>query len=116
MISCDLEQYEFLIKQGQDEFRRIVIIDADTNLPIDINGYSFKSEIRVNYSDATALEEFTCVITEALNGAFVMSLTNIQTSAMIPGDYLFDVKMTDDTGIVTRIIEGKVKVSPEVTR
>ena len=49
-----------------------------------------------------------------------MSLTNTQTDALKPGRYVYDVELqfTDSSGanIIERILEGKITVTPSVTK
>jgi microcompartment protein CcmL/EutN len=38
------------------------------------------------------------------------------TAALTAGDYVYDLEITAPNGDVTRLVEGKFKVKPEVTR
>jgi hypothetical protein len=59
-------------------------------------------------------------VSNAINGVAVMSLTNTQTDALKPGRYVYDVELSfqDSSGttIIERILEGKVTVTPSVTK
>jgi hypothetical protein len=43
-------------------------------------------------------------------------MTNSTTSGIEEGIYVYDIEITSGSGSVTRILEGKATVSPEVTR
>jgi hypothetical protein len=45
-----------------------------------------------------------------------MSLTDGQTANIKAGRYLFDVETVDTGGVVTRILEGIITVTPGVTK
>jgi hypothetical protein len=38
------------------------------------------------------------------------------TSAITAGRYLYDLEVTDSTGVKSRLVEGIVTVTPEITR
>lgn len=115
-MSCEEDEYEFCIKQGQDELRQVVLISDETGEPIDISNFEIKSEIRVNFADVTPLETIDCEIIDAINGVFNLFLDHDKTTDLPEGEYFFDVKMISPANYVTRIIQGKVLVDPEVTR
>jgi hypothetical protein len=43
-------------------------------------------------------------------------MTNSTTSSIEEGIYVYDLEITASTGAVTRILQGQVTVTPEVTR
>ena len=45
-----------------------------------------------------------------------ISLTPTQTGALAAGRYVYDVEITDQAGIITRVVEGQVEITPGVTR
>ena len=44
------------------------------------------------------------------------TLTATETSAIKAGYYVYDLEITSSSGIVTRVLEGKVHMKPGVTR
>ena len=108
--------YNFSINQGADETIQLTIVDAITNLPINITGYTFKSEIRYAFTDASPVASWTCTITDGANGILKLYLSNTATTSLVPGNYVCDVKMTDTSSYVSRIVEGPLTVYAEVTR
>ncbi len=65
---------------------------------------------------STVVGTFTCTISDAANGKITMQMTNSTTAAIEEGMYVYDLEITASSGTVTRIMEGKVTVNPEVTR
>ena len=60
---------------------------------------------------------FTGTVVNATNGQLQISLTAAQTAAISPGKYFYDVEIfTSGDAVVTRLIQGSVVVTPEVTR
>jgi hypothetical protein len=49
-----------------------------------------------------------------------IALTNTQTDALKPGRYVYDVEISfvdsDGDTIIERVLEGKIEVTPSVTR
>lgn len=49
-------------------------------------------------------------------GEISVHATAAQTGAITAGEYVYDMEITSASGIVTRIIQGRATVSPQVTR
>jgi hypothetical protein len=45
-----------------------------------------------------------------------MSMTPANTANVLSGRYVYDVKTTDPNGVVNRVLEGIINMSPSVTR
>lgn len=107
---------ELYIDQGTTYNNIITLTDDITNAYINISGYTVRSQMRRSYYSANASATFTCTITDASNGEITMSLTSGQTSNIKPGRYLFDVETVSANNVVTRVLEGTITVTPEITR
>lgn len=110
------------IDQGTS-FSRVLTIKDDQVVPvaIDLTGYTFSSQARVAYATATPAFSFVFTIRDqvALTGQVEMTLAPSVTSALVltaAKAYLYDVEMVSPSGEVTRLFEGKVTITPEVTR
>lgn len=80
---------------------------------LDVTAYSFRGMVKKSYgSQAVATYSFN----EVSNTTIEISLSSTQTAAIPAGDYIHDIEIYDGEGYVARIIEGRVKVTPEVTR
>lgn len=118
-----MAQYEeFSIDQGADVAVEIHCIDPDTNSAKDLSGYSLAAKLKKTYtSDSDDTISFTAVVNEpAEAGIVLLSLTNTQTDALKAGRYVYDVELSftdsNDNTIIERILEGRVQVTPSVTR
>ena len=107
---------ELYIDQGTTFNNIINLTDDVTNAPINISGYTVTSQIRRSYYSSNISANITCEISNVANGEITMSMTSANTSNIKAGRYVFDVKTIDTYGIVNRIIEGIISVTPQVTR
>ena len=107
---------ELFIDQGCD-FRNIIYLSDDiSNQAINISGYSVRSQMRRSYYSANASANITCIISSAGNGEITMTMTAAQTANIKAGRYLFDVETVAGDGSISRILEGIITVTPEITR
>jgi hypothetical protein len=94
----------------------INLTDDVTNTPINVANYTISSQLRRSYYSANASANLVCSITDAANGEITLSLSAANTANLKPGRYLFDVKMIDQIGISSRILEGIISVVPQITK
>jgi len=107
-----------VIDQGTTFSLTITVADANGN-EIDLDGYTARAQLRKSYG-ATSYTAFTVTISEnTTTGELTISLTDTQTSALKAGRYVYDVEIVApvaDGSPVTRVLEGIITVTPEVTR
>jgi len=101
-----------VIDQGATFSTSLNLTDDDDN-PIDLTGYTGRSKMKKHYTSSNS-QSFS-VSLAGNTGVIVMSLTANQTSNLVAGRYVYDVEIINASGVVTRIIEGIVTVTPEVT-
>ena len=102
------------VDQGTTFSANIDVSDESGNAQ-NLNAYSVAGQIRKTYDSSTAIP-FTATVTNAAQGTINISLTPAQTNAMAAGRYVYDVEVTSSGGVVTRVLEGQVEVTPGVTR
>ena len=107
---------ELYLDQGTTFNNIINLTDDLTNAYINVSGYVVRSQMRRSYFSANISANIICTITDAANGEITMSLPAANTSALKAGRYLYDVEVVDTTGTTSRILEGIITVTPEVTR
>lgn len=101
------------VDQGATFATKLVLNDAN-GVPVDLTGYSAAGQIRKHYTSSNSTS--FSVSLSADTGSVVLSLTANSTANLVAGRYVYDVELTDTTGRISRIIEGIVTVSPNVTR
>lgn len=106
---------ELTLDQGAT-FNTTIDLANDDGTPINIANNTFDSQIRKSYYSATVISEIAVSTVDAANGVIRLSVDAANTSIIKAGRYLYDVKMTSNTGNVSRIVEGIITVTPQVTR
>jgi hypothetical protein len=102
-----------IIDQGTTYSTTIDVTD-DNDVPINLSGYTGSAQLRKHYSSSNSTI-FT-VSLAPLDGIVILSLTSAQTAALKAGRYVYDVELTNTSNVVSRIVEGIVTVTPQVTR
>ena len=111
------------IEAGQGEtFDRTVTWevgpDRDNRTPVDITGYSARLQVRRKHTSADTV--FSLTDTDGLTLGDAAGTVQIQLSATdtadVSGKYVFDLELESPGGVVTRIVEGVIEFTPEVTR
>ena len=87
-------------------------LDDENGDPLNIGGYSSRAQMRKHYTSSNAVTFSTALA----NGELTLSLTANQTSNIVSGRYVYDAELIDASGNVTRIVEGIITVTPEVSR
>jgi len=113
---------EITIDQGADVAIELHLVEEDGSKK-DLTDYSAAAKMKRNYnSDSADTVDFTAVIPDpSTEGIVVLSLTNEQTDALnTRGRYVYDVEISfddsDGNTIIERVLEGKILVTPSVTR
>jgi hypothetical protein len=100
----------FIIDQGAT-FSIVVDLKDTNDEPLIVDGYIANAALRKAYGASNSVI-FTANIA---NGSLTLSLTANQTANIVAGRYVYDAKLTDSLGIISRPLEGVVTVTPGVT-
>jgi hypothetical protein len=104
-----------IINQGTDFITTVTVTDDAGNI-VDMTGYTAHGQIRKHYSSETAYDIICSFDADRTNGAVYLEVYRETTAAMEAGRYVYDVEMTSSQDVRTRLIEGIVTVTPQVTR
>ncbi len=102
------------IDQGSD-FNSIVTLTSQDGTPLELTGYTVKSQFRKSYQSSSATE-FQVSVYSAANGQIKISLPASVSTTLNAGRFLYDVEITSFTGERKRVLEGIVVLTPEITR
>ena len=102
------------IDQGADYSADIEVQDANGNVA-NLASYTVAGQIRKSYS-STGFTNFTASITDSARGIVTIQLSNTTTNGMKAGRYLYDIEITDDGGVKTRVVEGQITINPGITQ
>jgi len=106
--------YNFTIEQGTT-FSRVLTLQENGSA-MNLTGYSVASQMRSTHDSSSIVATFTGTVSNASSGQITLSLSNSTTSGIDEAIYVYDVEITSGAGAVTRILQGTVTVTPEVTR
>lgn len=111
------KEIKMLIPQGTTYIHTFNYTKSDGSL-IDLTGYTARLQIRQNVTATTTLYNVTNSSGELVlgNGMVVLTMAEVDTAAFNFKNAVFDLEIISPANIVTRLVQGKVEVDPEVTR
>lgn len=98
-------------------FSRTLTYKIDDS-PVNLTGYTARLQVReYHYSDdfITSLTNSSGITLGGSAGTITVLIGASATSEFVPGNYVYDLEIVTG-GTVTRLVEGKFIVTPEVTR
>jgi len=102
-----------IIDQGSDFITTLNVSDDD-GFAINLTGYTGAAQMRRHY---TSVSKYDFVVTvSAATGEVSMAMDSDVTNLIPAGRYVYDCELTDNSGVKSRIVEGIVTVTPQVTR
>jgi len=102
-----------VIDQGATFTTDLTLKDENGD-PLVLAGYTANSQMRKWYTSTNAAATFNASI-NTTSSVITLALTSNQTSNLDSGRYVYDCEITDGT-IISRIVEGIVTVTPQVTK
>jgi hypothetical protein len=112
------DNYQISIDQGATYSLALTYKDSN-GTAINLTGYTAAMQIRTSYESSSTVVSLTSssgIVITAATGLLTINITSTQTAALTPGTYVYDLEITSGAGVVTRLIQGSVMVSAEVTR
>ena len=106
--------YNFTLNQGATFTRQLTV--KENNSPLNLTGHTAAMQLRSTYDSATVALSMAAAVINATQGILSISATATATAALEEGIYVYDLEITTSAGVVTRLLQGQVTVSPEVTR
>lgn len=103
-----------VLDQGTTFTTYLALTNTDGSV-LNLTGYTARGQIRKWYT-SNSYTTFTISITQPNDGYINLALTANTTANMEPGRYVYDIEAVDSLGTITRVIEGIVTVTPEVTK
>jgi hypothetical protein len=107
----------FVCPQGST-FRRTLTWKTGVT-PINLTGYSARMQVRETHDSSTVVASITSgngITLGGSAGTIELYLSNTTTANIRSGLYVYDLEVVAPNGDVSRLIEGKFEVTPEVTR
>ena len=77
-------------------------------------------QVRQDVNSASVIVELSTsngrIVAGTTDGKFTLTLTAAETTALPPGNYVYDLEVTSPGGTVTKILTGGFSVIAEVTQ
>ena len=103
-----------VIDQGATFSTTLNLTDENGDI-LTLNGFTANSQMRKWYSSSNAITFNTAINVDS--GTITLELDSGVTANIVAGRYVYDVEITDAyTNAVSRVVEGIVTVTPNVTR
>jgi hypothetical protein len=111
--------YNTTIDQGADWYINFTY-QSPAGVPVNLTGATAALQIRTSPLAKTTVLSLTSaagggITITANTGLIACRATAAQTTTITNGKYAYDLEITQ-TGIVTRLVQGTIEVSPQVTR
>jgi hypothetical protein len=108
------------VYQGAD-YRRALEFKDNSAVLMDLTGYEFRGQVKLSYQEQDPVFSFGFTLRDQVSdtGIVDMILTAVDSSAVSINketNYIYDIEMVDADGYVTRVLEGRLKLYPEVTK
>ena len=114
-----LVYYNLDIIQGSTFSAQLSVKNSD-GTAVDLNGYNVRGHIKYNYGTAATLLDLAPSINTtapytAASGIINVNLSAIQTASLPVIMGVYDIETYNNTE-VNKVLDGKVKIHPEVTK
>ena len=106
------------IEQGAT-FNLLLTWKIDT-VPVNLTGYTARLQARVDVEDSEVIVSLTTsnggITLGGSAGTISLDQTATQTTLLPAGTYVYDLELIAPNSTVTRLVQGELLISPEVTR
>lgn len=111
--------YNFSIDQGTTVSIQWAYRTA-ANAVIDLTSYTARLQARPTVSSAVTVMDCTTangqLVVTGATGVVTLSLTATQSAALDFNSAVYDLEIVSPAGVVTRLVQGTITLSREVTR
>ncbi len=112
--------YDFTIDQGTSFSLPFEYLEGAS--PGDLTGAKIQAQLRSSARSPTKVADWNTlngkfvIDIDPMTGKFHLGLTPADTRALPAGIFVYDIELERVDGTVTRLLQGRVKISAEVTR
>lgn len=114
-----MAEYDFRINQGADLTVPFLLLD-DSGRSIDLTGYTAAMQVRIRVYSTEAVDTLTSengrLVIESSEGRITAKFPHEITETYPAQTLVYDIEITSAENEITRILQGKIIVSAEVTR
>lgn len=106
------QKLNLIIDQGTS-FLTSFTVNDDAGDPINFSGYTGSAQLRKHYTSTNAV---SFVVTASSLGVVELSMDSNTTGSIEAGRYVYDCELVAPANTTSRVVEGIVTVTPQVTR
>lgn len=114
-----MSTHNITIPQGADFGLSLAYKDATGNAMV-LTGSTARMAIRTSYAAPTELIRLTTengmITIDEANGVINLAISAANTANLPASNCVYDLELVSASNTVVRLIEGTVRISPEVTR
>jgi hypothetical protein len=111
--------YNIIIDQGATYTLAISYKDSN-GAAINLTNYTAAMQLRSTYTSVDAVLSLSSpsngIVITGATGLISITITDTQTAALSSNNFVYDLEITSSSNVKTRLIQGIVTISPEVTR
>jgi hypothetical protein len=107
--------YQDLFINQNETFQTQLVLQDTNGQYLDLSGCTVAAYAKRSYYQANASFEFIVSSADPANGVVTLSLDANTTSNVTATAYAYDVLVSDQYNTVSRVLEGRVFLSPGVT-
>jgi len=110
--------YQDLYMDKGTDFTEVITLSDDYGNSYNLYNFSVSSKARTSYITSNVAIQFTSTVTDASNGVITLAANSAITANVVPnnvGKLVYDIVLSDLYGKKTRVLEGQIFVSPNVT-
>ena len=108
---------DYVVPQGADHPIRMRYVV--NNVPVDLTGATIRGALKKTHTSVLASLSCTTgngkAYLDVATGWFGINLIAADTSALEATSYVYDIEVVLPSGDVTRAMQGKITLTPEVT-
>jgi hypothetical protein len=110
---------DFTIEQGAT-FNLLLTWEID-GVPVNITNWTARLQARIDIEETETVLSLTTTAGGGITlggaaGTISLDQTATQTALLPAGEYVYDLELISAVGAVTRLVQGELNISPEVTR
>tara|TARA_R110001592_G_scaffold52070_13_gene159680 strand:+ start:454 stop:789 length:336 start_codon:yes stop_codon:yes gene_type:complete len=104
-----------LVMDKGSDFSVSLIVTGSDGTAFNLTGYSGNSKIRKHWS-SNVYHTMSCNTTsDPTGGVLTLSANNAITGNIAPGRWNYDVEVSNASNEVTRVLQGTLTVTPEIS-
>ena len=96
-------------------YNNLITVTSNAGAVIDLTDYTVKAQMRKSYGSSQYFD-FDASVYNPTQGKIKLAMVHTLTNTIPPGRWLYDVEITSIEGTRTRVIEGIVIVTPQITQ